>query len=384
MSQQQPPTPTFSKLSDPPVTQTHYSSPFTTNTQSLPTNTKPTYVSSTFHVPPPITTRFEQGGFSGAQEKIEFDEDFEPYDYEDDTYVGPYASYDDGTSFGTNDEQDDWEFLEKMAVITKRKARSQRRSRHSTVRVVSNAPNSDRSNRDEPQGRSVYESCGHYGELGHIVDQCPSILGDYQEGGNSGGYQRSYNNYNQGGSSGSSSNETNEMMEMLKAIQNDMKSRDQARDQKDEKLDKVKEIQKMAQRDGRPPWSMQIESLPSKISTGLQPSLVFKKPAHVSKCGETRHIQMVRTKDTGKGKGIASSSSTAARPNKRRNVRLQDESEEEEELRVTWRQNRKGTIDIIEGTQHSHLPRHPLAQQHERFNQLIKSLDSIKKSFQIQ
>ncbi|KAD7478259.1 hypothetical protein E3N88_01395 [Mikania micrantha] len=88
----------------------------------------------------------------------------------------------------------------------------------------------------------------------------------------------------------------------------------------------------------------------------------------------------------GKRKGIASSFGTAARPNKRSNLRLQDESveEEEQQQRVTWRQNRRGTIDIIEGTQHSRLSRYPLAQQPERFNQRLNSLGKRPEGFLIE
>lgn len=96
VSQQQPPTPTFPKLSDPPITQTHQSSPFTYGSQSMPSTTRPIYASSNYQVPPPVTTTFEQGGFSGNPENVEYDDDFEHAGYEDDPYAGPYASYDDG------------------------------------------------------------------------------------------------------------------------------------------------------------------------------------------------------------------------------------------------------------------------------------------------
>ncbi|KAJ0479745.1 hypothetical protein HanIR_Chr13g0623561 [Helianthus annuus] len=58
-----------------------------------------------------------------------------------------------------------------MASTSKRKAQSSRRGRHARVKVVENAL----------EAGAHMPMYGHGRDLGHIVDQCPSIVGRYDE-----------------------------------------------------------------------------------------------------------------------------------------------------------------------------------------------------------
>ncbi|KAJ0570026.1 putative transcription factor interactor and regulator CCHC(Zn) family [Helianthus annuus] len=139
-------------------------------------------------------------------------------------------------TFGTNYEHLDWDYLEKMTSTSKRKAQSSRRGRHMMVRVMENTP----------EVGKLMPMCGHCGDQGHIANQCPSIMGRYDEvsmmqgngnrylgfqgsnqtfhprnqanypGGNNFGYQRSYQQGN--------GQDNNEIMEMLKAMQQEMQN----------------------------------------------------------------------------------------------------------------------------------------------------------------
>ncbi|KAJ0454689.1 hypothetical protein HanIR_Chr15g0742951 [Helianthus annuus] len=137
-----------------------------------------------------------------------------------------------------------------MASTSKRKMQSSRRGRHVMVRLVENAP----------EAGELMPICGNRGGLGHITDQCPSIVGRYDEvqmlqgnGNRYSGFQgsnqsfqpRDQNNYQGGKNFGyqrSYQQANNEIMEMLKAMQQDMQKinqLDKARRQKDEIRDKA-------------------------------------------------------------------------------------------------------------------------------------------------
>ncbi|KAF5804302.1 putative transcription factor interactor and regulator CCHC(Zn) family [Helianthus annuus] len=182
-----------------------------------------------------------------------------------------------GGTFGTNYENEDWEFLESMATTSKRKAQASRRARPTTNRPQVHAIDDG----NVQTTNQIYDVCALCNEIGHAAENCQGMLeGQYEEvhavqGQSQGGGGRNYNNMNsntyhpglrnhpnfrygnpsnqanpnfQGNQgfqrqyqTGQSSSGGNEVMEMLKAMQSEMQrmnQRDEARMQKDEVRDK--------------------------------------------------------------------------------------------------------------------------------------------------
>ncbi|XP_021999695.1 uncharacterized protein LOC110897176 [Helianthus annuus] len=184
-------------------------------------------------------------------------------------------------TFGTNFEQDDWAFLEQMAVTSKRKAQSSRRARHVIARPQLHGVESG----GVQTMNQVYNVCTNCNEIGHTAEVC--LVGVVEEqveevnaiqgGGrnfnmNSNTYHPGLRNHpnfrygnpsnqanpnfqgsqgnfvprqpfnDQSGSSSQGSSGGNEVMEMLKAMQMEMQRRnqlDEVRMQKDEIRDKA-------------------------------------------------------------------------------------------------------------------------------------------------
>ncbi|KAJ0489054.1 putative transcription factor interactor and regulator CCHC(Zn) family [Helianthus annuus] len=182
-----------------------------------------------------------------------------------------------GGTFGTNYENDDWEFLENMAITSKRKAQASRRARPAIARPQVHAIDDG----NVQTTNQIYDVCALCNEIGHAAENCQGMLdGQYEEvhavqGQGQGGGGRNYNNMNsntyhpglrnhpnfrygnpsnqanpnfQGNQgfqrqyqTGQSFSGGNEMMEMLKAMQSEMQrmnQRDEVRMQKDEARDK--------------------------------------------------------------------------------------------------------------------------------------------------
>ncbi|KAK1414883.1 hypothetical protein QVD17_30644 [Tagetes erecta] len=78
---------------------------------------------------------------------------------------------------GTNYEQDDWAFLEQMAVTSKRKAQSSRRARP----IITRAPVHAVDDGNVQTTNQVYNVCTNCNELGHTVDYCTMTLEQMEE-----------------------------------------------------------------------------------------------------------------------------------------------------------------------------------------------------------
>ncbi|XP_022024269.1 uncharacterized protein LOC110924582 [Helianthus annuus] len=182
-------------------------------------------------------------------------------------------------TFGTNYEHVDWAFLEQMAVNSKRKAQSSRRTRHVRQRPQVHGVESHTSEvvvvgvvdeqveevnaiqggggrnfnmnsniyhpglRNHPNfryGNAANQANPNFqGAQGNFAPRQQYNQGNYR-GGNNYGYQGQFQQTGQGGS-GQSSSSGNEVMDMLRAMQQDMQKRnqlDEARMQKDEVRDK--------------------------------------------------------------------------------------------------------------------------------------------------
>ncbi|XP_021991058.1 uncharacterized protein LOC110887797 [Helianthus annuus] len=202
------------------------------------------------------------------------------------------SSISNGTS-GTNYEEDNWEFLERTARISKRKAQSSRSARHSVVRAVENPPDAS----------GKFPMCGHCGDIGHIANQCPVIHGEGEDlnpgfqGNNQSGGQRNYNqnrfqgNFqsgyqsNQSGPIGpSNTSGSNDVVEMLKAIQLDL----QNHTQKDEVRDKA--IQALTTQMGQ----LATEMKELKQSSGKLPSDTTTNPTHQKKGSSVGQVSTLR------------------------------------------------------------------------------------------
>ncbi|KAI3694996.1 hypothetical protein L1987_77983 [Smallanthus sonchifolius] len=200
-------------------------------------------------------------------------------------------------TFSINFKDVDWDYLEWMAVTSKRKAQSSRRARHSVVRAV-DSPNSE-ANMLEKQvanmgiGGQQYEVCDQCGELGHNGATCTGNFEDvnYVQGGgriydmNSNKYQpglRNHPNFHYGDASNQanpkfqgsseSSNSSNEdvMLGLLKSIQQDLQKKSQADDVRD------KAFHVMTTQMGQ--FTTKIAEL--KKSSGKLPSDMVTNPSH--------------------------------------------------------------------------------------------------------
>ncbi|XP_035832816.1 uncharacterized protein LOC118481713 [Helianthus annuus] len=180
-------------------------------------------------------------------------------------------------TFGTNYENDDWEFLEKMAITSKRNAQASRRARPAVTRTQVHAVDDGY----VQTSNQIYDVCAICNEIGHVAENCQGVVdGQYEEvhavqgqGGGGRNYNMNSNTYHPGlrnhpnfcygnaanqanpnfqgaqgqfqqtGQSGSGQNSSsgNEVMDMLRAMQQDMQKRnqlDEVRMQKDEVHDK--------------------------------------------------------------------------------------------------------------------------------------------------
>ncbi|KAJ0847362.1 putative transcription factor interactor and regulator CCHC(Zn) family [Helianthus annuus] len=180
-----------------------------------------------------------------------------------------------GGTFGTNYENDDWEFLESMATTSKRKAQASRRARPAIARPQVHAIDDG----NVQTTNQIYDVCAICNEIGHAAENCQGGDGQYDEVHavqGQGGGGRNYNNMNSNTyhpglrnhpnfrygnpsnqvnpnfqenqgfqrqyQTGQSSSGGNEVMEMLKAMQVEMQrmnQRDEVRMQKDEARDKA-------------------------------------------------------------------------------------------------------------------------------------------------
>ncbi|KAJ0479498.1 putative transcription factor interactor and regulator CCHC(Zn) family [Helianthus annuus] len=179
-------------------------------------------------------------------------------------------------TFGTNYEHGDWEFLEQMAITSKRKAQASRRARPAITRTQVHAADDG----NVQTSNQIYDVCAICNEIGHAAKNCQGMVeGQYEEVNalqGQGGGGRNYNNINsntyhlglrnhpnfrygnpsnqvnpnfQGNQefqrqyqTGQISSGGNEVMEMLKAMQVEMQrmnQRDEVRMQKDEARDKA-------------------------------------------------------------------------------------------------------------------------------------------------
>ncbi|KAJ0586830.1 putative nucleotidyltransferase, Ribonuclease H [Helianthus annuus] len=238
-------------------------------------------------------------------------------------------------TFGTNYEHEDWEFLEQMAITSKRKAQASRRARPAVTRTqvhavddghaaencqgmvegqfeevhaiqgqggggrnynmnsntyhpgLRNHPNFRYGNPSNQSNPNFQGSQGNYGSRQPYNNQ-----GGYR-GGNNQGYQRQYQaGQEKGGSSGG-----NEMMEMLKCMQAEMQKRNQmddARIQKDEARDKA--IQTLTTQMGQ--LATEVSEL--KKGKGQLPSDTKVNPSHGTSRGNNVNIHHVSVLRSGK------------------------------------------------------------------------------------
>ncbi|KAI3828873.1 hypothetical protein L1987_02983 [Smallanthus sonchifolius] len=255
-------------------------------------------------------------------------------------------------TFGTNYEDVDWDYSERMAVTSKRKAQSSRRARHSVVRAAdSPSPEANKLEKLEKQvanmgiGGQQYEVCDQCGELGHSGANYTGGSEDvnYVQGGgrnydmNSNTYhpglrnhpdfrygdasnqantnfkgssqraqqpfpprnpnynQRGYQKGNEQGGSSGSSNQSNEvvMWGLLKSIQQDLQKKNQADDVRD------KTIQVMSTQMGQ--FATEIAEL--KKSSGKLPSDTVTNPSHHTSGNrnmKNSHVGKVSTLRSGK------------------------------------------------------------------------------------
>ncbi|XP_076935011.1 uncharacterized protein LOC143601506 [Bidens hawaiensis] len=248
-------------------------------------------------------------------------------------------------SFGTNYEQDDWAYLEQMAVTSKRKAQTGRRARPAIG--ISHVQAVEEENVQTTN--QVNNACTNCNELGHaaevcVVGQAPVEEVNALQGGGGRNYnmnsntyhpglrnhpnfrygnqatqanpnfQGSQNNYvprqqynnqgnyhggnNQGfqgqsGSTGQSSSGGNEVMDMLKLMQQDMQRRnqlDEVRMQKDEVRDKA--IQALTTQMGQ--LATEVSDL--KKNKGQLPSDTKVNPSHNSSRNvPINHVSVLRS-----------------------------------------------------------------------------------------
>ncbi|KAI3806608.1 hypothetical protein L1987_22518 [Smallanthus sonchifolius] len=253
-------------------------------------------------------------------------------------------------TFGTNHEQDDWAFLEQMAVTSKRKAQSSRRARPTITRTQVHAVEDG----NVQTTNQVYDVCTNCNELGHRADVClvgvvegqyegvNAIQGQGQGGGgrnynmnsntyhpglrnhpnfrygnpanqsnpnfqgapqsnfvprqpyaNQGnqGYQRQYQQ--QTGGPGPSNSSGNEVIDMLRMMQQDMQRRnqlDEVRMQKDEVRDKS--IQSLTTQMGQ----LATEVAELKKGKGQLPSDTKVNPSHSSSRNiPINHVSVLRS-----------------------------------------------------------------------------------------
>ncbi|XP_021984511.1 uncharacterized protein LOC110880205 [Helianthus annuus] len=104
-------------------------------------------------------------------------------------------------TFGTNYEQDDWQFLEQMEVTSKRKAQSSRRARPTITRTQVHAVDDG----NIQTSNQIYDVCALCNELGHAAKNCQGGGGQYEEvnvidgqGGDGRNYNMNSNTYHPG------------------------------------------------------------------------------------------------------------------------------------------------------------------------------------------